>query len=1068
MSLDPKLVQAVFLAAVDCEERCQRAAVLEQQCGDNRELRERVEELLKAHDAPDDLPHARLTGWAATTDHTPAYPPGTMIAGRYKLLEEIAEGGMGTVWVAQQTEPVRRRVALKLIKPGMDSRRVLSRFEAERQALALMDHPNIAKVFDGGVTDQGHPFFVMEYVKGLPITDYCDQARLALEERLRLFVQVCEATQHAHQKGIIHRDLKPSNVLVCRYDDRAVPKVIDFGLAKAMHEPLTEDTIHSAHGVMMGTPRYMSPEQAEFNNLDIDTRSDVFSLGVILYELLTGTTPLEGKRFKDASWQEILRLIKEEEPTRPSTKLSSSGTLPSIAEQRSLEAAQLCRAVRDDLDWIVMKALEKDRSRRYKTVSDLARDIERYLRDEPVEARPPSASYRFRKFARRNRVAITTAMLVLAALVAGTVVSTTQAIRAMRAERVAEAERSEAEKQRAVAEANFQNARKAVDDYFTSVSQAKLLNVPGLQPLRKELLDSALAYYRQFIDQYGDDPTVQAELAASFVRVGSITSAIGSKEQALAAFHEATDVYERLVRDHPAGVDYQVGLASAFGYVGDVQHTMGRLADAEESFRRALAIREKLVRENSDDGDYRAHLSGAYCNLGTLQSAIQRLDDAKVSFQRALEISEKLVAEDPTVNEYQNGLALVCYEIGTLERRAGRLSDSEAPYKRALEIREKLARENPGVSEYLVGLAGAYNNVSVAQREMGRLPDTEALFNRALEVYEKLARENPSVNEYRASAANAHNQIGLVHRLLGRNTDSEASYHRSLEMYEKLAREYPGVAHYRVGIGTVYFNLGILQSVAGQKDAAAQSWAAAAKTYAATADLGHATPEVFSGLGDALAMLGQWKEAADAFGRTVDLTDHAWKPAFQLAVLQWAAGDVAGYRASCADLVSRHGDKTGVAEGVAIAMACMAGERAVDNLDDVLAIVQRTAATNPHNPVFQTLVGAAQFRAGQTQEAIRTLQKSLPMHASAALAAPRQLDLIHISRLTGESILTQAYHEARDEQALAKQLDVLRGLVEQLASTTPQYSEGLGQWALPLTILSAKRDLARLDADRSQ
>ena len=267
---------------------------------------------------------------------------------------------MGTVWVAEQTQPVRRKVALKLIKSGMDSKAVLSRFEAERQALALMDHPNIAKVLDGGTTEAGRPYFIMEYVKGIPITKYCDNVQLNIQERLDLFVQVCQAVQHAHQKGIIHRDLKPSNILVCLYDGRPVPKVIDFGLAKAIYQPLTEHTLHTAHGVLIGTPLYMSPEQAEINNLDVDTRSDIYSLGVILYELLTGTTPLERKRFKEAAWQEMLRLIKEEEPPRPSERLSSSDTLPSLAAQRKLEPMKLTRAVRGELDWIVAKALGKE------------------------------------------------------------------------------------------------------------------------------------------------------------------------------------------------------------------------------------------------------------------------------------------------------------------------------------------------------------------------------------------------------------------------------------------------------------------------------------------------------------------------------------------------------------------------------------------------------------------------------------------------------------------------------------------------------------------------------------
>jgi WD40 repeat protein/serine/threonine protein kinase/tetratricopeptide (TPR) repeat protein len=352
---------------------------------------------------------------AATLTHDSAGERvGMVVAGRYKLLEQIGEGGMGTVWVAEQTQPVRRKVALKLIKAGMDSKTVLARFEAERQALALMDHPNIAKVLDGGTTENGRPYFVMEYVKGIPLTKYCDDARLSIAERLALFMPVCHAVQHAHQKGIIHRDLKPSNILVCLYDGMPLPKVIDFGLAKAMHQSLTEHTLHTAHGTMMGTPLYMSPEQAELNNLDVDTRTDVYSLGVILYELLTGTTPLERKRFKEAAWQEMLRLIKEEEPPRPSTRLSGSGTLPTVAAQRKLDPAKLTKLVQGDLDWIAMKALEKERGRRYETANALSRDIQRYLSDEAVEACPPSRSYRLRKFARKNRAALVTAAALLA------------------------------------------------------------------------------------------------------------------------------------------------------------------------------------------------------------------------------------------------------------------------------------------------------------------------------------------------------------------------------------------------------------------------------------------------------------------------------------------------------------------------------------------------------------------------------------------------------------------------------------------------------------------------------
>jgi WD40 repeat protein len=442
---DPKLVRDHFLAAAELP-AADRAGYLNAHCGD-AELRDAVERLLAAHDQPASVLNRTDPG---RPEQTAAYilseQPGAIIAGRYKLLEQIGEGGMGTVFLAEQTQPVRRKVALKLIKPGMDSKTVLSRFMAERQALATMDHPNIAKVLDGGSTEGGRPFFVMEYVKGVPFTQFCDDARLSVAQRLTLFVPICQAVQHAHQKGIIHRDLKPSNILVCLYDGVPVPKVIDFGLAKAMHQPLTEHTLHTAHGLLLGTPLYMSPEQAEFNNLDVDTRTDIYALGVILYELLTGTTPLEQKRLKEAAWHEMLRVIKEEEPPRPSTRLSGSGSLPTVAAQRGLEPVRLTRLVRGELDWIAMKALEKDRTRRYETANGLARDIERYLADEAVEACPPSMGYRFRKLARKYRVVLATAAAFACLLVLAAGVSAWLAVKAKEAQASADQRRHEAER----------------------------------------------------------------------------------------------------------------------------------------------------------------------------------------------------------------------------------------------------------------------------------------------------------------------------------------------------------------------------------------------------------------------------------------------------------------------------------------------------------------------------------------------------------------------------------------------------------------------------------------------
>jgi WD40 repeat protein/serine/threonine protein kinase len=467
----------IFKAAVRLPPE-HRAAYLDQACGSNYELRREVESLLEAHDQPGSFlesRHARLPG--TVDEPSVTEKPGTVI-GPYKLLQQIGEGGMGLVFMAEQQEPVRRKVALKIIKPGMDSQQVIARFEAERQALALMDHQNIARVLDANTTESGRPYFVMELVHGVPITQFCDDHQLTPRQRLALFVPVCQAIQHAHQKGIIHRDVKPSNVLVTMYDDEPVPKVIDFGVAKAIEQRLTERTLFTQFGALVGTFEYMSPEQAEMNALGVDTRSDIYALGVLLYELLTGTTPLERQRLREAALGELVRLIKEEEAPRPSVRLSTSDNLPKIAAARKTEPARLSKLVQGEIDWIVMKCLEKDRARRYDTASGLARDVERYLADEPVEACPPSARYRLRKFARKYQKALATAAAFAVLLVAGLVLSTLLAVWATSAEREANRERmaSDAARREALdakAEADRQRDELRVAAYVSGIVLAQ-------------------------------------------------------------------------------------------------------------------------------------------------------------------------------------------------------------------------------------------------------------------------------------------------------------------------------------------------------------------------------------------------------------------------------------------------------------------------------------------------------------------------------------------------------------------------------------------------------------------
>jgi serine/threonine protein kinase len=567
-----------------------RPALLARLCADPAQ-RARVEGLLRSHDVAGSF--LQTPPPAPTADYDPAPErPGSAV-GPYKLLEKIGEGGMGEVWVADQTDPIRRRVAVKLIKPGMDSRSVLARFEQERQALALMDHPNIAKVLDAGTTPDGRPYFVMELVKGTPITAFCDARKLSPRERLKLFVPVCQAIQHAHQKGVIHRDIKPGNVLVELYDDRAVPKVIDFGVAKAVGRQLTDKTLYTGFGALIGTPAYMAPEQATFNALDVDTRADVYALGVLLYELLAGSPPFEPERLRNAALDEVLRLVREEEPPRPSARLSTSQTKASIAAVRQSDPAKLAQLVRGELDWIVMTALEKDRARRYETASGLARDVERYLRGDAVDACPPTLSYRLRKAYRRNRGPVIAVGLVLVTLVAGVIGTTAglvQADGARRAEaeqrNLAEAERDEKERARAAAVAEQQRAEREKARADDEAAVAKAVNDFLFEDLLKPAAKGPLALGRKappdpnvtvralmeraeqsVAERFRDRPLIEAAVREVIARSYTIVGR-GEYGPAIANLTRAADLKAaHYGPNHPKALRARLEVAQAYRYL---------------------------------------------------------------------------------------------------------------------------------------------------------------------------------------------------------------------------------------------------------------------------------------------------------------------------------------------------------------------------------------------------------------------------------------------------------------------------------------------------------------------
>jgi serine/threonine protein kinase/tetratricopeptide (TPR) repeat protein len=720
--------KSIFLNALEITSPGDREAYLDGACGDDQALRQQVQALLEAYRGPFRLLDA-ADRETCLLNHGPVEDRAGETIGPYRLLEAIGEGGMGVVYMAQQERPVRRKVALKLIKPGMDSRQVIARFEVERQALAMMDHPNIAKVHDAGTTADGRPYFVMELVRGIPITEYCDRERLSIRERLELFVLVCRAVQHAHQKGIIHRDLKPSNVLVTVVDGAAVPKVIDFGIAKAVDQRLTERTCFTAFAQMIGTPLYMSPEQAELSGVDVDTRSDVYGLGVLLYELLTGTTPFDSETLKKAAFDEMRRIIREEEPPRPSTRLSSLGaTLSTVSARRKADPRRLGPSLRGELDWVVMKALEKDRRRRYETASDFAADVTRYLADEPVEACPPSTWYGLTKFARRHRAGLTSAALIMTAVVAGVVASVWQAVVATNAK--AEAEKRAEETRMLVAY--------LVDDLFGTgapdKSKGRVVTMTNILKAGEEAIPT----------RFGRRPLAEA---AAREALGQVYSVSWDFDSAARQFRRVVEIRERLLGlDHPETLSAQLRFVESLA--PPYSDHKGNDKEAESVARRVVAAYSRLL------GPEHPETCTALHRLSWVLTRLSKFDEALAIHKRVYSAQERILG--PSHLE----TLLTLDGLGMILENQLKLADAESVFRRVVDERRRI--QGPAHRDFLASLQYLGRVLNKRGRYAESAPMLTEVFDNVVQMYGLASIHcSSALRELLKAIGGGHNQVAM-------------------------------------------------------------------------------------------------------------------------------------------------------------------------------------------------------------------------------------------------------------------------------------------------------------------